>query len=532
MLNTFISRFFRGGIFKKKTHQTPASRVSKKEKPKEKKKAKEKQEAQKIDQGLAVSSLSLGLATAGALVYAPLSVTAIVGLLYLGVPLGKEAYEWLKNEGRTAALLDLLVLAGCLTQGYYVAGSLALASSYFSRKFLLKEEQKAHERAQRFFPLFELAGKASRVAWLLKEDVEIEVPSDSLQAGEVVVVHPGELVPADGTITQGIGLIDQRLLTGNSCAVIKEIGEKVFTGNMVLAGRITVQIESVHDTTCAAQVGSILKQASNDKTTRQLWMASYKPLSQLCVATLASFVVGPMGAIAIMGARSSYDKIAPIEMATFLKEGINRGILIRDGRALEWLSEVNTVVIDHQVAQRPESAAIISQLRERYVESIYLFAHDPRQRRGFGIRQTMIKADHYFRQRSPEDKAKVIAQLQADGAVICYISHKSEPVIQKEAKVSICPLLTSEPGRIDIPSTDIILMDGTLNRLGTLFEMAQNFDAHSKKTFITSLIPSILAVSGPFLFNSGLVTTIVLNNIGLFAALKQAKAPKSVTSNQ
>lgn len=355
------------------------------------------------------------------------------------------------NDKIPAALLDLLVLMGCLTLGYYLVRALARASSYFSRRCWLGEEQMVDES------LSEVAGKASRVAWLLKEDVEIEVPSDRLQVGEVVVVYPGELVPADGTVTEGMGLIDQRFLTGNSFAVIKEVGEKVFTGNIVRAGRIAVQVERVHDTTYAAQVGSILKQASQDKTNR----------------------------------------IAPIEMATFLKEGMRNGILIRDRRALEQLSEVNTVVIDHQVALQPESAATISQLRERYVESIYLFAHDTRQQRT--VRQSVtrdLNIDHCFSQRSAEDKADVIAELRADGAVVCYISDKCEPIIQKEANVSICRLLTSAPGQIDIPSADIILMDGTLNRLVPLFEMAQNWltvKKHSSPAWVQTLCSIISA---------------------------------------
>ncbi|MGB0385007.1 MAG: HAD family hydrolase [Ardenticatenaceae bacterium] len=479
-----------------------------------------KQSPEAIQQGLVLSSLSLGLATTGSLFYAPLSLVTIPALLYLGLSSVKSALESLREARASHELLDTVILGVCLIKGYYIAGSLVFLSYYLSRQVLRNRSQKGDST------LSNLVKKAGRFAWVLKEGVEVEVPVKSLQAEQLVVVHAGEIVPVDGVISEGIALIDERLLTAHSEAISKKIGDQVFAGAILLVGRICVKVERVGDATTAAQIAPLLKRAANEPTSFQVRSENLNqqlPLPLLCVGSMASFVLGPMGAIAIMGTRLGSHQALPIGMAAYLERAGERGILIRDGRVLEWLSKVDIVVIEHEVAQQPDALELISQLPERHIQSIYLFSSDRTLKKQAALDHGLGIFEHSFSEISPEDKARVIASLQANGESVCYIAHGSvAKAIQKEANVSISVGGVSE---ITTDSAHIVLLDGTLKQLGTLFELAKRFDLKHKSTFMMSLLPAILAMSGPFLFHSGLVTTIVLNQIGLLAALGRSMSP-------
>ena len=480
------------------------------------------QSREAIEQGLILSSLCLGLATAGWLFYGPLSIVTIPALLYLGVSPAKEAVRSLIHGRANIALLDTVILAVCLVQGYYLASSLLFWFDYISQKGLRKTQEKHNHAPKGFLSFSHVLEKAAPSVWVLKEGVEIEVPINRLQADDIVVLHAGELVPVDGMITDGYALIDQHLLTADSEPITPKIGDQVFAGGIVLVGRICVKIERVGEATHQAQIGSILNRAASGKSNLQIRIekvTQQMALPMLCLGSMASFVLGPMGALAIMATRLGYDRVAPLGMATLLEQAQQSGILIRDGHVVEWLSQVDIVVIDHQVAV--DALELISQLRERHVKSIYIFSRDQTLKKQAAMCYTasskVIKG--CFTETLPADKARVIEQLKAEGESVCYIGHEIVAAIQNVANVSISVGGISSVAR---DSADIILLDGTLNQLGTLFDLAKRFEINRKTTFMMTLLPAMVAITGPFLFHSALITTIVLNQIGLLIGVTRS----------
>jgi cation transport ATPase len=441
-----------------------------------------KEKGQTIQQGLLISSLSLGLATTGSLFYAPLSIVSIAPLLYLGMQAALDAAKSLWHEKRpNTALLDTVIFALCIFQSYYIAISLVFWFDYLSQKSIYQGLEQSGRT------LSNQVGKPESLTWVLNEGAFVEVPTKSLQADEIVVVHAGELVPVDGVTTDGHALVNEYLLTATSQAIIKKSGDQVFAGAMVLAGRICVKVERAGEATHQAQMAEILTRANspNEKLTQQL------ALPLLCLGSMASFVLEPMGVLGIMATRLGYDRVAPLGRATYLERTLQHGILIRDGRALQWLSQIESVVIQYDVAK--EASSTISLLREQHVKSIYPFE-------------------------STQELQKVLDSLQIEGKSVCYIGYEVPDAMQSVAKVCISVGCISD---ITSDSAQIVLLDGTLNQLCTLFELAKSYDATYKKSFMMSGLPAILALSAPFLFHTGLITTIVLNQIGLLIGVAQ-----------
>ena len=191
-----------------------------------------------MDRYFAVSLASLGLSAAGYLFYAPLGLISVPALLYPTAWIFKRSYQYIFKENRVpTGLIDIFFFGGTLVTGHYFACSLLHSFYFFSRKLLLKTED--HSRGS----LINVFGEQPRFVWIQKEGLEVEVLFETVQLGDVVVVHAGQTIPVDGTVTSGHARVDQRALTGESQPVEKEAGHDVFAGTLLLSGRICIQVD-------------------------------------------------------------------------------------------------------------------------------------------------------------------------------------------------------------------------------------------------------------------------------------------------
>lgn len=294
--------------------------------------------------GVSIGSIALGVA--GAVFYPPLTVLSAAGSLYAVWPLIKMAYKAIFEEHRPrAAILDSFASVSALLGGFYVTTAVGNTAYYTGRKLLLKTKDQSRKH------LVDIFGNQQRSAWLLQDGVEIEVPIERLRATDTVVVHAGQVVPVDGIIRQGMASIDQHQLTGEAQPVEKGEGEPVLAATMVLAGRICVEVERAGAVTVAAQIGEILNRTADYRThveTRSERFGDQSVLPMIGIAGLALAAIGPGGAIAVLASNFTENiRVAlPLGMLNHLSQAAERAILIKDGRALELLSEVDTVVFD------------------------------------------------------------------------------------------------------------------------------------------------------------------------------------------
>ena len=93
-------------------------------------------------------------------------------------------------------------------------------------------------------------GEQPQHVWVLQgatfddDKVEVEVPFDSVQVGEIVVINAGQMIPVDGMIHDGVASIEQHILTGESQPAEKGIGDPVFAATVVLSGKIYIRVET------------------------------------------------------------------------------------------------------------------------------------------------------------------------------------------------------------------------------------------------------------------------------------------------
>ncbi len=299
-----------------------------------------------INRYLAISSTSLVLTTLGALVYSPLTIFSIPFLIYASVYILKKAYRIIVNERKIgASLVDSVVVVGLMVTGNYFSAALAYTLYYFSRKLLRKTED--HSRKN----LINIFGKQPRSVWIISNGVELEIPFSELKKNDIVVVNAGETISIDGLIHSGVANIDQHILTGESQPIEKRIGETVFAGTVVLEGHIHIKVKETGKETAAAQIGKILDNTADFKASMQSYgerIIDKGALPTLVVSAVTLPILGTTSALAILNAGFGYHMriTAPLSMLNFLTIASKNGVLIKDGRSLELLNQVDTVVFD------------------------------------------------------------------------------------------------------------------------------------------------------------------------------------------
>lgn len=311
------------------------------------------EEKEMIDHYFKVSSVVLGVSTVTIATIPAAHVLAIPALLYTLVPVFFDAAEGLKKNQLRPSLVDSVAVTSAIGLGmvnnlnpyFFAAGAVGVWMYFMSAKLVMRTKDKSIKELTNLF------GGQTRSVWLLHEGTEIEIPFEDVKVGDIVVVSAGEMIPVDGVIRQGTGAIDQRMLTGESQPIEKGSNETVFAATTLLTGKLQIEVRKAGKDAVAAQIGEIWNQTADYRTsveTRGEQLSNKAVLPTLGAGALALVALGPVSATAVLLSNFS-DAIqlaSPLSTLNFLHLASKDGILIKDGRALEGLKTIDTIVFD------------------------------------------------------------------------------------------------------------------------------------------------------------------------------------------
>lgn len=293
----------------------------------------------------AISTTSLVLAVGSA--FMPiLRLPSVIGLTFVTIPLGVRAWSsWRKERKLTMPAVWTFFLPFSLVSGHL----LAVAFSYWLALFSLNVV--ANVKGRTLDQMINIFGEHPSAVWVRRDGYEIEVPFDSVTHDDIVIVHAGQMIPVDGVVVEGMAGVDQRMLTGESQPAEKQEGDTVFAATVVLSGRIGIQVQSTGAETVAAQIGQILNDTTNyaaDVELRGIQLADRTALPNLALSALALPIAGSAGALAILllPLGDALYLGGPLGVLNYLSNAARQGLLIKDGRVLELLRQVDTVVFD------------------------------------------------------------------------------------------------------------------------------------------------------------------------------------------
>ena len=199
-------------------------------------------------------------------------------------------------------------------------------------------------------------------ARLLREGVETEVPLERLGTGDVVVVRPGETIPADGVILEGTTYVDEAMLTGEPMPVAKGPGDPVVGATLNRNGAVRVRVERTGADSVLSRIIALVQQAQGTKAPIQRLAdrisAVFVPvvLSIAILTFVVWFVLGPAPSylhalvaavtVLIIACPCAMGLAVPTAVMVSTGRGAELGILIKGGEALERSEEIDTVVFD------------------------------------------------------------------------------------------------------------------------------------------------------------------------------------------
>lgn len=290
------------------------------------------------------ASIALVFSTAG-FYYYPLAPLSLPFVIYASRDVYKKAFQLIKQGKVSVSTLMTITIVGVVIMGRFFIASLI---AFLIKLALRVTARMAQTSKKQLFDVFE---HHIDFVWIMVDGVEVRIPFNDLHSGDVVVVHAGEIIPADGTVTKGMASVDQHILTGEARPIERGTGEEVFASTVVLSGKIYIKVEKTGEESTVAKITHILNHTVDFKSTTQLRAETFsehlvKPA--LVAGCVALPMLGFSSALAVLNAhpKNKIMILAPLSIMNHLNLASKQGILIKDGRSLELLKQVDTIVFD------------------------------------------------------------------------------------------------------------------------------------------------------------------------------------------
>jgi Cu2+-exporting ATPase len=209
-------------------------------------------------------------------------------------------------------------------------------------------------------------GALAALAALLPDTAERVTPAGvetvalgALVIGDVVLVRPGTRVPADGVVVEGLADVDESMITGESRAVAKGVGDRVIAGTVAAGGSLRVSIDAVGESTAlsgimrlvaAAQASASRAQALADRAAAMLFYVALAAGALTLVVWIAlGDVEGALlrtATVLVIACPHALGLAIPLVIAIATSLGARNGLLVKDRLALERARELDVVIFD------------------------------------------------------------------------------------------------------------------------------------------------------------------------------------------
>jgi Cd2+/Zn2+-exporting ATPase len=200
-----------------------------------------------------------------------------------------------------------------------------------------------------------------KTAWLEENGQTREVPAESVAVGAIILVRPGDRIPADGVIVSGESAIDEAPVTGESIRVRKGVDAKVFAGTINGDAALRVRVTAAAADNTIARVVRLVEEAQESKAPTERFIDRFSRYYTPAVVVVAALVavVPPLAfggvwsawvykglAILLIGCPCALVISTPAAIAASLSAGARRGLLLKGGAVLENLGKITAVAFD------------------------------------------------------------------------------------------------------------------------------------------------------------------------------------------
>lgn len=286
------------------------------------------------------------------LIAAIYAASALIGAYYFG----REALEELFFE-RSIGIELLMTVAAVIAFALGEWGEAAMLCFLYS----ISEALEGYTEAKTRGAIQALMKLAPKVATVLRDGKEVEVPVEELRVGDIFRVKPGQAVPTDGEVIKGLSSLNQAPVTGESVPVEKKPGDSVFAGSINGEGSLDIRVTKAYAENTISRIIQMVEEAQENKGQSHRFIerfgARYSP------AVLAIGLAIAVGGVFLFGLdwnqsliRATVFIVAaapcalvisiPITLVATLGTGARHGVLIKGGIFVEELAKIQVIALD------------------------------------------------------------------------------------------------------------------------------------------------------------------------------------------
>lgn len=237
---------------------------------------------------------------------------------------------------------------------YFESAAVIIALIMLGKYLETRSKGKASEAIKK------LMGLQPKTATIVQGDEEVTIPIEEVEAGDIVLVKPGEKIPVDGDVVEGHSSVDESMLTGESIPVEKKIGDKVVGASINKNGVIKFKATKVGKDTALSQIIKLVEEAQGSKAPiaklADVISGYFVPIVMVIaiVSGLLWYITGssPLFALTIfisvlvIACPCALGLATPTAIMVGTGKGAELGVLIKGGVALETAYKVETIVFD------------------------------------------------------------------------------------------------------------------------------------------------------------------------------------------
>lgn len=237
---------------------------------------------------------------------------------------------------------------------YYESSALVLTFIMLGKYLESRNKEKTKGAIKKLMDL------APDTALVVKNDKTIEVKSEDIEKGDILLIKPGAKVPLDGIVVEGVSEINESMITGESMPVLKSVGSEVIGGSINFSGVLKVKVTRIGSETMLSKIIKIVEDAQGKKApiskiadkVSGIFVPVVISISIISAAVWLilgydiSFVVRIFTSVLVIACPCALGLATPTAIMVGTGLGASNGILVKSGEALEITHNVDTVILD------------------------------------------------------------------------------------------------------------------------------------------------------------------------------------------
>jgi Cd2+/Zn2+-exporting ATPase len=281
---------------------------------------------------------------------------------------GIGGQEILRNGYFSARTLNLdidflmsVAILGALVASLAFGESLYFEAATLAVLFGVAELLESYSMGQARTSLQELMDLSPDEATVKRDGGTTTLPVEAVSVGDVVVVRPGEKIPVDGRVVEGTSAVDQAPITGESVPVDKTVDDEVYAGTINEGGYLEIEVTARAAETTLSRVVELVEDAQSEQTDREQFVerfSSYYTPAVVGFAVVTTLAGPPLLGLSwstavvngltllVLACPCAFVISTPVSVVSGITSAAKHGVLIKGGRALEAVGDVDVVAFD------------------------------------------------------------------------------------------------------------------------------------------------------------------------------------------